>query len=441
MAKEKKTIGIGLLGLGTVGTGVVELLQRNRPLIESRIGAPLKVRAALVRDLSKPRPPLPPDLLVTDDPEKLLKDPEIQIVVELMGGFEPARQYLLSAIRAGKHVVTANKAVLAKHWEEIFQAAHDQEVDVYLEGAVGGGIPCIQSINDGLAANRIESLMAILNGTTNFVLTRMAQEGKSFKEALAEAQKKGYAEADPSFDIDGMDSCHKLAILASIAFDQRVRIEDISVQGIREITKKDLQDAKEEMGCTIKLLALARAHGQDGLELRVAPTLIPLDHPLATVDDVYNGIYVTGDAVGSVMFYGKGAGKLPTASAVISDLIYIARNVAAGVAGKVPAVAFDVDRQAGRRVLGKEGVQGRFFLRFVTLDQPGVLANLSGVLSDQGISISSVAQKERKKGDKVPVLISTYLTSEKSLYDALEKIERLPVIKEKTLVMRLETPE
>jgi homoserine dehydrogenase len=314
-------------------------------------------------------------------------------------------------------------------------------VDVYLEAAVGGGIPCIQAINDGLAANRIENLLAIVNGTTNYILTKMDEEGKSFKEALAEAQKKGYAEADPSFDLDGYDAAHKLAILASIAFDQRVCVEDIQVQGIREISRKDIEDAREELGCVIKLLAVAKAHGDDGLELRVAPTLIPKDHPLASVDDVYNAIFVTGDAVGNVMLYGRGAGKLPTASAVISDIIFIGRNLAAGVAGKVPAVAYDVNRVASRRVLGPDEVQGRYFLRFVALDQPGVLAAISGVLADYGISISSVAQKERKKGDKVPVIISTYSAGQKNLMDALATIERLPVIKDKTLVMRLEIPE
>lgn len=438
--KSQKPIGIGLLGFGTVGSGVAKLLDRNRSLIESRIGAPIRLQTALVKDLKKERELVPEGIRLTDDPSVILNDPEIRIVIELIGGYEPARTYILDAMKAKKHVVTANKAVLARHWEEIFQAAHDNQVDVYLEAAVGGGIPCIQAINDGLAANRIESLMGIVNGTTNFILTRMAEDNKSFKEALAEAQKRGYAEADPSFDIDGQDSGQKLAILASIAFDQRIRVEDISVQGIREISRRDIADAKEELGCAIKLLATAKAV-DGGLELRVAPTLIPLDHPLALVDDVYNGIYVTGDAVGPVMFYGKGAGQMPTASAVISDLIYIARNVASGVAGKVPAVAFDVDRVDSRRILKPDEIKSRFFLRFHAVDHPGVLSSISGILSDHGISISSVAQKERKKGDKVPVVISTYMAPEKAMFDALEKIEKLPVIKDKTLVMRLETPE
>jgi homoserine dehydrogenase len=441
MPKSKEIIEIGLLGLGTVGSGVVELLERNRSLIESRIGAPIRITRALVRDLTKPRLAMPEGLEITDDPARILNDPKIKMVVELMGGFEPSRTYILQAIKAKKHVVTANKAVLAKHWEEIFQAAYENQVEVYLEASVGGGIPCIQAINDGLAANRISSLMAIVNGTTNYILTRMAQDDKTFKESLAEAQKKGYAEADPTFDIDGYDACHKLAILASIAFDQRVRIEDIQVQGIREISKRDIEDAREELGCAIKLLAIAKAHGDGALELRVAPTLIPLDHPLAWVDDVYNAVHVTGDAVGSVMFYGRGAGQMPTASAVISDIIYIARNIAAGVAGKVPAVAYDVNRVGSRRILGSSEIKSRYFLRFVAVDQPGVLASISGILSDFNISISSVAQKERKKGDKVPVLISTYLANEKDMLDAIAAIERLPVIKDKTLLMRLETPE
>ena len=329
MPKRKKPVILGLLGLGTVGAGVAELLESNRKLIESRAGLPVVLKCALVRDISKAREGVPAAVKLTTNPDEVLNDPAIDIVVELMGGFEPAREYILKAIANGKHIVTANKAVLAKHWEEIFTAANNSKVDVYLEAAVGGGIPCLQSIGDGLAANNIRQLVAIINGTTNFILDQM-DEGMGFDEALAIAQEKGYAEADPSFDIDGMDACHKLAILASICFDQTVTIDSVTVQGIRGITLDDLVAAKEELDCTVKHLALCRAVGEDGLEVRIAPMLVPLDHPIAQVDGVYNAVYLTGDAVGNVMFYGPGAGRMPTASAVMSDIIYLTRNIAAG---------------------------------------------------------------------------------------------------------------
>ncbi len=346
MAKLKKKVTMALLGLGTVGAGVAELLEKNRQLIESRIGASLELKSALVRDLKRARTGVPDSVKLTTDIEAILKDPEIDIVVEVMGGFEPARSYLLKAIDAGKHIVTANKAVLAKYWDEIFSAAHAKNVDVYIEASVGGGIPCVQAINDGLAANRIERLTAIINGTTNYILTGMAAHGKSFDKALKDSQAKGYAEADPSFDIDGMDACHKLAILSSIAFDQRIKIEDIYVEGIRHITKTDIDIARTEMGCVVKHLAMARTRADDSLEVQVVPALLPLDHLLARVDGVYNGILVKGDAVGEVLFSGRGAGKMPTASAVISDIIFTARNVAVGVAGRVPAVAYDIERSS-----------------------------------------------------------------------------------------------
>jgi homoserine dehydrogenase len=441
MATRKKKIGIGLLGLGTVGTGVVELLEKNRVHIESRVGAQLEIRSAVVKDVSKARPGMPSNLKITNKVSDVTNDPEVDLIVELMGGFEPARTYILEGISKGKHIVTANKAVLAKHWDEIFQAAHDKNVDVYLEAAVGGGIPCIQAINDGLAANKISEITAIINGTTNFILTGMAQYGQTFEKSLKDAQAKGYAESDPSFDIDGMDACHKLAILSSIAFDQRVKIEEIHIQGIRGITKADIDAAKTEMNCTVKHLAIARSREEHGLEVQVVPCLIPHDHPLASVEGVYNGIVVTGDAVGRVMLSGRGAGKLPTASAVISDIIYIARNIAVGVAGKVPAVAYDVDRVESRRIVPYDEIKNRFFLRFTAVDQPGVLARIASILAEHGISISSVAQNERQKGSSVPVYLSTYTATEKSMGEAIKAIESLPAVKSGTLVMRLEIPE
>ena len=442
MAKAKKNIKFALMGLGTVGAGVAELLEKNRQLIESRVGATLELKAALVRDVKKARAGVPASVKITTDPDVILKDPEIDIVIEVMGGFEPAHDYIMRAIDAGKHVVTANKAVLAKHWDEVFHRAHDKNVDVYIEASVGGGIPCVQAINDGLAANRIERITAIINGTTNYILTGMASHGKSFDKALKDAQAKGYAEAEPSFDIDGMDACHKLAILSSIAFDQRVRIEDISLQGIRGITKQDIDIARQEMGCVVKHLAMARTRGaDDALEVQVVPCLLPLDHPLAGVDGVNNGVLVKGDAVGEVLFSGRGAGKMPTASAVISDLIFVARNVAVGVAGRVPAIPYDVEKVQSRKIVALDDIQNRFFIRVTAVDQPGVLAAIARVLADHSISISSVAQNEKEKGSTVPVYISTYRATEKAVREAVAALERLAAVKPGTLVLRLEVPE
>jgi homoserine dehydrogenase len=442
MPKSKKKIVFGLLGLGTVGAGVAELLEKNRQLIEGRVGAELVLKSALVRDLKRPRQGVPSSVKITTDPDAILKDPEIDIVVEVMGGFEPARDYILRAIDARKHVVTANKAVLAKHWDEVFGAAHKKDVDVYLEASVGGGIPCVQAINDGLAANRIERLTAIINGTTNYILTGMAAHGKSFDKALKDAQGKGYAEAEPSFDIDGWDALHKLVILSSIAFDMPVRADDVHIQGIRGITKQDIDIARHEMGCVVKHLAMARTRpGDEALEVQVVPALLPLDHPLARVDGVNNGVLVKGDAVGEVLFSGRGAGKMPTASAVISDLIFVARNVSVGVAGKVPSVAYDVERVQQRRIVPKDEIQNRFFIRVTAVDQPGVLAAIARVLADHHISISSVAQNEKEKGSTVPVYISTYKATEAAVAKAVTALEALSSVKPGTLVLRLEVPE
>ncbi len=442
MPKTRKKVAVALLGLGTVGLAVAELLEKNRQLIESRVGASLELKSALVRDKAKARPGLPPGVVVTDDPSAVLDDPEVDIVVEVMGGFEPAYAYLRRAIEGGKHVVTANKAVLAKHWDDIFHLAHDRSVDVYIEASVGGGIPCVQAINDGLAANRIERLTAIINGTTNYILTGMASNGQSFEKALKDAQAHGYAEADPSFDLDGMDACHKLAILGSIAFDQRVRVEDIHLQGIRGISKQDIDIARVEMGCVVKHLAMARVRRSDGaLEVQVVPALLPLDHPLAGVDGVNNGVLVSGDAVGEVLFSGRGAGGGPTASAVISDIIFVARNVAVGVAGRVPSIPYDVEKVQSRRIVPAEEISNRFFVRLTAVDQPGALAAIARVFADHAISISSVAQNEKEKGSTVPVYVSTYSAPERAMRECVAALERLPTVRPNTLVLRLEVPE
>ncbi|OGF53241.1 MAG: homoserine dehydrogenase, partial [Candidatus Firestonebacteria bacterium RifOxyC12_full_39_7] len=376
--------------------------------------------------------------ILTTDAYNIINDPDIDIVVELIGGVEPAHKFIIDALNNGKHVVTANKAVLAKYWEEIMETAKKNGVDVYIEASVGAGIPVIQALHDGLAANNIKSIYGIVNGTTNYILTRMLEDNKDFEEVLKDAQKKGYAEADPSTDLEGKDAANKLAILSSIAFDTAVDLKDVYVEGISRITRKDMLNARE-LGYVIKLLAIAKA--VDGtLDVRVHPALISSEHQLAAVDDVYNGIYFVGDAVGPVMFYGQGAGGDSAASAVVSDIIYIARNIINGIAGKVPSVFFEKGK-AKIKVKSINEINFRYFLRFTVLDKPGVFAKIAGVLATHGISISSVDQKEQHSGSKVPVIITTHEAKEKEMRKALAEIDKLSATKEKTLALRMEKGE
>jgi homoserine dehydrogenase len=367
---------------------------------------------------------------------EILDDPEIDIVVELIGGYEPARTYLLEAMKKGKHVVTANKALLASYWLEIITTASNYRVDIYFEASVGAGIPVIQSLNEGLSANRIQSIYGIVNGTTNYILTHMTKEGKSFSQALKEARKQGYAEAEPRLDLEGIDSAHKICILSAIAFGTSVKLEDIYTEGITHLQVADIRYAREEFDLVIKLLAIAKYQNQE-LEIRVHPTLIPQTHLLAAVENVYNAIYVVGDAVGATMFYGLGAGQMPAASAVVSDIMYLARNIASGVAARVPNV-MPPDKIISPRIKKIEEIISRYYLRFSVVDQPGVLSHISGILGEHGISISAVIQKEQKLENIVPVVMLTYEAQEREMRKALQKIDRLPVVKDSTVLIRVE---
>ncbi len=438
----KQHIRIGLLGFGTVGSGVVKLLTGNREVLARRAGVKLELARVAVKDAAKPREVELPAGMVTEDAIAVIRDPSIDMIVELMGGIMPAKLYVLEAIRAKKHVVTANKALLAECWDEIVHAARENGVEVYFEAAVGGGIPIIQVISEGLAANRIEGIYGIVNGTSNYILTRMDKDGKSFAEALKEAQKKGYAEADPALDVGGGDAAHKLAILSSLAFETSVPLSAIYTEGITEITAQDLVYAREEFGYIVKLLAIAKQeHGQ--LEVRVHPTLIPDDHMLADVEGAFNGIYVIGDAVGDTMFYGRGAGQMPTASAVVGDILYVARSIAYDVAGRsgwgpfgdIPHVPVTLP------IRPMADITCRYYIRFSVMDQPGVLAAIAKLLGDHGVSIAAVVQKERSKGDKVPLVILTYEAKERDMQAALDQIEALPAVKGKALIIRVERGE
>ncbi len=434
----KKDIKVGLIGFGTVGASAVRIINENNSKVSTRAGGKVIVKWIADKDITTDRGVKIDKKILTTDAYKIINDPEIDIVVELIGGLEPAHTFIIAALNNGKHVVTANKAVLAKYWAEIMETAKKKGVDVYIEASVGAGIPVIQALHDGLAANNIKAIYGIVNGTTNYILTRMLEDKKDFEEVLKDAQKKGYAEADSSTDLEGKDAANKLAILSSIAFDTIVDLKDIYCEGITRITRKDMMNARE-LGYVIKLLAIAKDCG-DSLDVRVHPALISSEHQLAAVDDVYNGIYFIGDAVGPVMFYGQGAGGASAASAVVSDIIFISRNIFNGVAGKVPSVFFEKGKTV-RKIKSINEIKFRYFLRFIVLDKPGVFAKIAGVLAKHGISISSVDQKEQHSGSKVPVIITTHEAKEREMRKALSEIDKLSVVGEKTLALRMEKGE
>ncbi|MGA2463677.1 MAG: homoserine dehydrogenase [Thermodesulfobacteriota bacterium] len=432
-----REIKVGLIGFGTVGAGVVKILQKNYRLIEKRMGAKIILKRIADIDLKTDRGvKLKPGVL-TRRAQDVIEDPEIGIVMELIGGIEPAKTYILNAIRNNKHIVTANKALLALHGDEIFREAHRFGVDVNFEASVGGGIPLIRSIKEGLVANRILSIFGILNGTSNYILSKMTDEGRNFKEVLKEAQEKGYAEADPTFDIEGIDAAHKLAILIRLAFGTPLRFEEIFIGGISEITPLDIQFGRE-FGYRIKLLAIAKID-QGKIEARVHPTLIPEKHLISTVEGVFNAIYIKGDAIGPTLFYGQGAGQMPTGSAVISDLVELGRNLLIQATGRrVPLLAYQESAIEKNSLKKMEDVVMPFYMRFSALDRPGVLSKISGILGKNGISIASVIQKGRKIKGAVPIVMMTHEAKEKNVHRALKEIDQLGVILGKTIFIRVE---
>ena len=413
----EKPVKIGLLGAGTVGSGVIQVLQENAREVALKAGAPVKIQAVLVRDAKKARQHID-DVLVTDRIEDILEDEEIKIVVELMGGLHPAREYMLAAMEAGKHVVTANKALMATCGEEIMALAAQQEREIAFEASVGGGIPIIGPLKHSLIANEVSSVMGIVNGTTNYMLTRMANEGISYEDVLAEAQAAGYAEADPTADVDGLDAAAKIAILASLAFNTRISIDQVQAEGIRSITTADLA-AAADMGYCVKLLAVAN-RTEAGIDVRVHPAMVPLDHPLATVSGVYNAIYVVGDFVGQTMFFGEGAGSDATASAVIGDVMEVARHVQAGIdpilgntyTDKLPLVSPD-------------DLVTRAYIRFTVAERPGVLAAMSAVFAEHGVSVHSVIQRGKNDGEVAELVYVTHSAREGDLHATLDDIAKL----------------
>lgn len=428
-----------MIGFGTVGTGVVRILSDNAEIIRRRLGVPLEVVKIADLDIDRDRGVSVKPGCLTRKAEEVINDPDVDIIVELMGGNEPARSFILQAMDKGKAVVTANKALLATHGEEIYAYARKTGVDLGFEASVGGGIPILRGIKEGLAANRILSIYGIINGTANYILSKMAEENREFSDVLAEAQSKGYAEADPAFDVEGLDSAHKLAILVTLAFGTPVKLKDIYTEGITAITPLDI-DFATEFGYRIKLLGIAKQnHGR--IEVRVHPTMIPEDYLLAKVNGVYNAIYVVGDAVGNTMFYGKGAGSMPTGSAVVSDLMAIARARLLDRPVGTPPTGFDPDQRPNLPLLPMDEIRSNYYLRFMARDKPGVLSLITGVLGKYNISIISVIQKGRKKDGGVPVVMMTHKALERDVRAALEEIGSLPDIPEKTVLIRVEGGE
>ncbi len=427
-------IGVGIIGFGTVGAGVVDGLLRNGDLIRRRTDLPLYLKRVADKDLAYDRGMEVDPELLTDDADAVLDDPEIQIVVELVGGTGVAADMILSALRNGKSVVTANKALLAERGEELYAAAEENHADLFYEASVAGGIPIIRSLREGLIGNHIEAIYGILNGTCNYILTRMeAEPGVSFWDVLSDAQAAGYAEAEPGLDIDGFDTAHKTAVLASLAYGFPLRMDDLSIEGIRDIDPIDITFARS-LGYRIKLLSVIKmVEGQ--VEARVQPTLIPESHLLAKVNGVFNSVMVHGDIVGETMYYGKGAGREPTASAVIGDIAEAARNIASGAMGRVPAF-LNHSPDTRPRALGD--IESRYYLRLTLQDNPGALGWVTQILGNNRVSIASIVQKEKMLSDYVPVIIITQPTTEALIQTALQDIDALEIAGASTLRYRIE---
>lgn len=429
MSKYKE-IKAALLGAGTVGGGVYKLVERRSAEMQAKVGADLKITKVMVKNLQKKREGIPSEVL-TDDWEGIINDPEISIIIELMGGVEPARTYILQALEAGKNVVTANKDLLAEHGQELMEAAERNHCDICFEAAVGGGIPIIRPLKECLAGNEITEVMGIVNGTTNYILTKMTQEGWDFDDALKEAQRLGFAESDPTADVEGLDAGRKMAILASIAFHSRVTFKDVDVKGITKITAKDIQYAKE-FGYTLKLLGVAR-NEEGKMEVGVSPMMIPSTHPLANVNDSFNAVFVHGDAVDDAMFQGRGAGEFPTASAVVGDLISVARNMQYDCCGRIGCSCY---KNLPMKPAGE--ARHKYFLRLIVEDRTGILAGVAGVLGNNGVSINQVIQKPAVDGVAELVVVTDKVET-RHLDDALMIFGEMSMIREVASVIRVYT--
>lgn len=428
-----KKVKIALLGLGNVGRGVWNILQMNGEEIMKRSGCQVEVAKILVRDPSKARAVKVPEELITTNFDEILNDDSIKIIVEVMGGIEPAREYILKSLNKKKHIVTANKMLFATYGDELFKKADEEEVMLNYEASVAGGIPIIQAINESLTANKIEKLYGIINGTTNFILSKMELEGSDFENVLKEAQEKGYAEADPTSDIEGFDAQYKLAILSSLAFGTKVKIDDVYREGITKITSKDIRYAKD-FGLVIKLLAIAKE--TDGkLQLRVHPTMIPATHPLANVHDSFNAVFIKGNAVDDLMFYGRGAGDLPTGSAVVADIVSILRSDV-DTENRLPVEKNNL----WHKEIGEiNDITSRYYIRTTVTDRPGVLGEITAIFGRHGVSLRSVIQRGRiKNEEEVGLVLVTHYTEEKQLQGAINEVKDIDAVKEINNMIRIE---
>ena len=427
---EKKVIRAALLGLGTVGTGVYKVIKNQKEEMIPKLGSEIEISKILVRNLEKAAAKVDDPKILTNNWDDIVNDPEIDVVIELIGGIEPAKTYILSALNAGKHVVSANKDLIAVHGKELLDAAEAHHVDFLFEAAVAGGIPIIRPLKECLAGNHMAEVMGIVNGTTNFILTKMTQEGMEFKDALALATELGYAEADPTADIEGLDAGRKVAILASVAFNSRVVFDDVYIEGITKITAKDIKYAKE-MGCDIKLLGVAK-NTEEGIEAYVCPMLIPAEHPLASVNDSYNAVFVHGDAVGDTMFYGRGAGELPTASAVAGDVFEVVRNMKADCCGRVGCTCYKT-----LPVKNMADTHNRYFLRLQVEDRCGVLAEILEHFAKYQASVAQIMQKESKRPDTAEVVVITKLVSEGAFFKVKEELENSASVRKISSMIRV----
>ncbi|MBR2142782.1 homoserine dehydrogenase [Anaerovibrio sp.] len=423
-------IVIGILGSGTVGSGVIEVLKKNISDIEQRVGRSISIKSVLVRDLTKKRDHLE-GIQLTNKVEDILDDPEIAIVVELMGGLHPSLEYMLRAMEAGKHVITANKDVVAQFGEHLFATAEQHKVEFRFEASVGGGIPIITPLKQCLTANKISLIMGIVNGTTNYMLTKMTEDGSDYEEVLQEAQAKGYAEANPAADVEGFDAARKAAILGSIGFNTRIRLDDVSVEGINNIKAADIAYAKE-LGYVVKLLAVAKDYGDKGVNVRVHPVFLPSSHPLAMVNDVFNAIFIRGNAIGDAMFYGRGAGALPTASAVVADIIAVARNLVIGNTATVGCTCYN-----NRPICPLEETEASYYIRLQVDDEPGVLGAIATAFGNCDVSLKSVIQT-RMVNIHAEIVAVTHVVKHKKVEAARELLEALPVVDKICNIIRVD---
>ena len=433
----KQVVNVGLVGFGTVGSGTAKILLTQEELLKRRTGIDIRLKKICDKDITTDRGFPVPEGILTTNIDDIFEDEEIDIFVELIGGIEPAKSFILKALQKRKHVVTANKALLATNGFEIFETASKKGVEVGFEASVGGGIPCIKALKEGLVANNVSTVLGIMNGTANYILTRMSDEGLEFQEVLKQAQELGYAEADPTYDIEGIDTAHKLAIMSTLAFGKKVKLDDIFVEGISKISPLDIAFSKE-LGYSIKLLAIGKL-GTDGkIDVRIHPTMIPVEHLLSQVNGAFNAVYFIGDSVGKVMLYGMGAGQMPTGSAIVADICDIARNISKGCPERVPALSLPFESMEEALIKPVSEITCKYYFRFMVKDKPGVLSKISGILGKEEISINSVVQKGRSNETSVPIVMLTHEATEGKVKKALKEIDSQEFVLDETTIIRIE---